>query len=221
MREKPSIFDELKQITNTNEAAPRYDIRKLSHEILLRTTGHEYTWINENDTRLTLTTNHYGRFQLYDLYAQEPKDDDVHLYSYGAVNNALQYKYPLFSHQVIDNPDEIRREIEELLLTGPVHDKVAENPVENRIQKMFLATARALTIEQLCESDPEYRTDMYYRYLTSDTDEERSKIIHEIYEKTIELGSLYVGPEQFKLACQSDITSFRTQQKALPQRPHQ
>lgn len=220
MRERHDIFHEL-SIAEQERAgdSPRYDIRQLSKEILVRVNADQYTWLSPNETRLTLTTNNYGRYRSYDLYAQEKTDNDVHLYTYGSVNSYLQYKYPLFTHQKIENPEEIRHNIEALLLTGPAHDKVAENLIENRIQKMFLAIARRFTIEEFSESNPQYRTEAYQRYLASETDQQRKDVINEIYRKTRDAGSLSVGPEQFELALHTDITRFKMHQKALTQKP--
>lgn len=220
MRERHDIFHEL-TVAEQERAGdnPRYDIRQLSKEILIRANADQFTWLSPTKTRLTLATNNYGRYRSYDLYAQEKSENDVHLYTYGTVNNYLQYKYPLFTHQKIENPEEIRHDIEALLLTGPAHDKVAENPVENRIQKMFLALARTFIIEQFSESNPQYRTEAYQRYLASENEQQRKDIINEIYTKTRHAGSLGVGPEQFELALHTDITRFKMHQKALTQSP--
>lgn len=220
MRDRHDIFHEL-TIAEQERAGdnPRYDIRQLSKEILIRVSADQYTWLSPDETRLTLATNNYGRYQSYDLYAQEKNDNDVHLYTYGTVNNTLQYKYPLFTHQRIENPDEVRQSIEALLQTGPAYDKVTDNSVENRIQKMFLSVARILTIEKLKESDPKYRTEMYLRYLEEDNDLVRKEIIDELYKKTRNISPLSVGPEQFELALLTDITRFKMKQKALTQYP--
>lgn len=220
MQNQPNIFDQLiaAKVEKIGEA-PHYDIRQLSREILLRANSNKYSWVSQDETRLTLTTNDYGRYQSYDLYAQEKSDHDVHLYTYGTVSKNLQYKYPLFTHQEIRKPEEIRLNIQTLLLTGPTHDKVSQNSVENRIQKMFLSVARILTIENLKESDPKYRTEMYLRYLEGDNDLVRKEIIDELYKKTRNISPLSVGPEQFELALLTDITRFKMKQKALTQYP--
>jgi hypothetical protein len=220
MRENSAILSELNIIaTKRGHETPRYDIRNLSREILLRANRNEYTWSDSNDTRLTLTTNNYGRYESYDLYAQEINDNDVHLYTYGTISNSLQYKYPLFTHHQIENSDDVRNDIERLLLSGPVHDKVADNQTENRIQKIFLAIARSLTIDSLNESNPDLKTDSYHRYLLAATDTARFAIIHELFEKVSGPEHLHVGVEQFNLAIHTDITRFKMQQKALTQSP--
>lgn len=220
MRERSEIiFNLANEAEERGKQPPSFDIRQLSREILLRANNDHSTWTSPQKTRITLTTNHYGRYQAYDLYAQEENDSDVHLYTYGTVSSSLQYKYPLFTHHAIDDPEPVKQDIEKLLLTGPVFDRVADNQTENRIQKIFLTIARSLTIENLIEKDPDYRMNMYYSYLASRSSKVQSEIIDQLYKKVTTISHLHVGPEQFELAMHTDITKFRMQQKALNQGP--
>ena len=200
---------------------PSYDIRSLSHELLLRSDGKSIAWTNDDQAIITLIPDNEGRYEGYELYVQEKNDTDTHRYVYNAVAKTIRYEYPILTWHPKQNLNQLVETVESLLLSGPLgatSDKVSGSDVERSIQRIFPFIAGRLVLERLDEYEPSFKADRYAKYILSDTPEAKQTIIYELYDTVVELGFFSIGPEQFENIICSDIASYQLQQKQLPQK---
>lgn len=200
---------------------PSYDIRSLSHELMLRSDGKSITWTNNDQAVITLKPDNEGRYEGFELYVQEKNDIDTHRYLYNAVAKNIRYEYPILTWHPKHNLNQLVETVESLLLSGPLggaSDKVSGSDVEKSIQRIFPFIAGRLVLDRLDEYVQPFKIEQYTKYILADNTEAKAVIMHELYDAAIELGVFSVGPEQFESIICSDIASYQLQQKQLSQK---
>lgn len=211
---KSDIIDQLAAETGQ----PRYDIRQLSHEIILRSGNTSSTWINNDGAKLSLLAIDDSSYRTYELFVQEKNDTDVHHYVYSNIAQPIRYEYPLYSWHPKQKSEETRAQLEKLLLSGPVIDKVPDNHTENKIQKLFSVIARRLVMEHIEENEPGYRTQIFNEILAADNAADKHTIGQKLYDMSVTIGTFTIGPNQFDLALSEAMMHHRAQQRQLTQR---
>lgn len=214
----PGRSDILDQLAVEPNIQPLYDIRQLSHEIILRSGNMSTKWTTDRGTELTLMGVNDDSYRFYELYVQKANDSDIHHYVYSGLSRPIRYEYPLYTWHRKRDGNEIRNELEQWLLTGPVHDLVTDNRTENKIQKIFSIIARRLVMENIDENEPGYRYQLFNEILAASDTVSKTTIEQKLYDKSIELGPFTVSAAQFDLAVAEEMMKYRSQQKQLMQR---
>ena len=213
----PGRSEIIDKLANNREQELCYDVRKLSHEIIQRSGETYHSWQNDAETKLRLISVPEGNYPAYELFVQEVNDTDIHHYVYNSVAQQIRYEYPLYTWHPKEDTADIKHRLEQLLLSGPSIDKVPDNKIENMIQKAFSSVARKLVMENLAESAPEYRIEVFDEFLMADDKEVKIALTQKLYEKTVQLDTFTVGPVQFDLALTEEMLKYRIQQKRLTQ----
>lgn len=211
---RSDIIDQL--ATEANQ--PRYDIRQLSYEIILRSGNTSSTWVNSNGAKLSLLAINDSSYRTYELFVQDANDTDIHHYVYSTMSQPIRYEYPLYSWHPKQKGEETRAKLEQLLLSGPVIDKVPDNHTENKIQKLFSVISRRLVMENIEENEPGYCTQIFNEMLATDNAADKRTIGQKLYDTSITIGTFTVDPNQFDLALSEAIMHHRAQQRQLTQR---
>jgi hypothetical protein len=93
---------------------------------------------------------------------------------------------------------------------------VADNTVENSIQKSLGMITSRLVMESLAEEAiASFRIEKYTEYIVTNDPETRKNIIRDLYDKTVELGVFTVDFDRFEYAFQSDMRAYQAQQNKL------
>lgn len=211
---RSAIIDQLA----AEASQPRYDIRQLSHEIILRSGNMSSTWMNSDGAKLNLLAIDDSGYRTYELFVQDANDTDIHHYVYSNVSQPIRYEYPLYSWHPKQKGEETRVQLERLLLSGPAADKVPDNHAENKIQKLFSVIARRLVMENIEENKPGYRVQIFNEILAADSAATKHTIGQKLYDTSVTIGTFTVDPNQFDLALSEALLHHRSQQRQLTQR---
>lgn len=214
----PGRSEIIDQLAGEVNQQPLYDIRQLSHEIILRSDNTSITWYDQAGSKLSLLAIDDSSYRTYELFVQNRNDSDIHHYVYSNVSQPIRYEYPLFTWHPKQKGEETRAQLEQLLLTGPVSDRVPDNRTENKIQKLFSVIARRLVMENIEENAPGYRAEIFNEILAASDTATKLTAGHKLYDMSIALGNFTVDPTQFDLAVSEEMIHYRARQRQLTQR---
>ena len=218
--DRSPILDELAKQSATDAEQPiRYNIRHLSREIMQRTGGDSYSWINEQQSHITLETTQTGDSNSYELLVREVHDSETHRYVYHSARAGILHAYPMLEWRHDEKSQELRGPVEQILLSGPVPDKVPDVAIENKIQTAFAQIGRRVLIENVAENLPGVKEEVYRRYLATSDPDVRKTIIDELYDKASTIGTFIINRAEFDYAFISDLNDFRITQKQLASKP--
>lgn len=213
--DRSHILDSLASAPKASADQPaQYNIRRLSYEIMARA-GESCTWTNEQQAQITLGASRAGEYVSYELLVQEANDNDIHRYVYHSIANGILHAYPMFEWHYDEKTDALRSPVEQFLLSGPSHDKVPDTDIENKIQKLFPQIGRHIIIEAIAESLPEFKQEIYLRYLATNDPDTRKAIVNELYYKASEISTFIDSRDAFDYAFITDLNDFRIAQKQL------
>ncbi len=214
----PGRSDIIDQLAVETTSQPHYDIRQLSHEIILRSGNTSHTWINDRGSKISLVAIDDSNYRTYELFVQDHNDTDFHHFIYSNMSQPIRYEYPLYTWHRKRDGEETRAQLESLLLTGPVGDKTPDNHTENKIQKIFSVIARRLVMENIEENQPGYRAQIFNEILAANDTDTKFAIGQKLYDESIMIGNFTIDAAQFDLALSEQMMHYRAQQRQLTQR---
>lgn len=213
---RSEILDELFEHVPNPEHPDRYDIRSLSNEIMLRSNRKRIEWQNTDESTITMQLDpDQQQYDTYELFVKEKNDTDCHYYVYNSVAKTIRYEYPFGTWHPKEKAEDLTANIERLLLSGPVHDKVPHCRIEDVIQKSFSFMMGKFVLNHFDELDHDFKIEMYTQYIVTNEEDVKKDILRQLYDRSIELSRFTIGQKHFEYAASTDIALYRIQQKQL------